>query len=112
MELKVAVAKEIHNLTQRMNSGVSTARAYDACGSSQESRDRLFQNRLNRRAVRLGLPAAVIRAVILNGELDIHDGLVTGWLSGFSPRHAEITAGLWFRPTSPYFRRRSRRTLR
>src|SRR5689334_3136763 len=91
MGLKLAVAKEIHHLTQRMNTSVGAARADYAGGSSQESRERRFQNRLNRGPVTLGLPAAVIRSVILNGEFYIHAGLVSASVSNFSPRQREIT---------------------
>ena len=79
MAVKLAIAKEVRHLTQRMNTGVGATRADYARGTSQESRDRLFQNRLNRAPIRLGLPAAVIRAVVFNRELDIHDRLVSGF---------------------------------
>src|SRR6476620_10869511 len=87
MAVKLAIAKEVRHLTQRMNTGVGATRADDARGTSQESRDRLFQNRLNRAPIRLGLPAAVIRAVVFNRELDIHDRLV----SGFGMRRRGVT---------------------
>jgi hypothetical protein len=75
MAVKLAIAKEVRHLTERMNTGVGTTRADYTRGTSAKRRDRVFQNRLNRPAVRLDLPAAVIRAVVLNRQFDIHDRL-------------------------------------
>jgi hypothetical protein len=73
MQIRFSIAEEINHLPQRMNAGIGSPGTGHTSRRAEKRRYRLFQNRLNRRPVRLHLPAKVIRAVILNSEFDVHE---------------------------------------
>ena len=73
MQIRLSIAEEIDHLPQRMNAGIGSPGTGHTCRCAEKRRYRLLQHRLNRRPIRLHLPAKVIRAVILNAEFDVHE---------------------------------------
>ena len=61
-----------------MNAGVGAPGAGYSRGSLEKRRNRLLQNRLNRLATGLDLPAVVAGPVIFDGDLDVHTRIVSG----------------------------------
>jgi hypothetical protein len=64
--LKFFIDQKISHLADGMNPGIGATGTYDSRWRPKKSRNRTFENFLDGFTVRLNLPTAVTRAVILN----------------------------------------------
>ena len=64
--LKFFIDEKISHLADGMNPGISATGTYDSRRRPKKNRNRTFENFLDGFTVRLNLPTAVTRAVILN----------------------------------------------
>jgi hypothetical protein len=71
VQVGLAVAMEIGDLTQRMNAGIRSSRAGHTRRFAQKGEKRALDNGLDGFSFGLDLPAAVPGAVVLNREFDI-----------------------------------------
>ena len=66
--IPIALQIEMRDLAQRMNSGIRSPGALDDDTLAAKAQDRLLQQALNRKALRLRLPADEGRSVIFDGD--------------------------------------------
>ena len=64
----LTVRINVHHLARGMHTGVRAARADGACGLREKPLYGAFQHILHRTAVRLRLPAVIVRARVFNTE--------------------------------------------
>src|SRR5262249_22720174 len=70
-----ALELEANDLSGGVNSRVGASRRGHAHRGSEHTASAVFQHRLDRRSVGLDLPTAVLGALVLDGELDLHGRL-------------------------------------
>src|SRR5262249_5340139 len=71
-DIDLAVMDEIRDLTQGVNARVGASRTVETNLRAEDLLQRRLDRLLHRPAVRLDLPAAIVGAVVLDRELNIH----------------------------------------
>src|SRR6185295_5615681 len=96
--LHFAIQKEISNLTFGMHPGIGAARSVNCHRPMLEQRDRSCELALNRAAVWLNLPAVIIGAVVLDGDLKVTHSPNQFWRAFFwSQSDCDQAQGFGFR---------------